>query len=1137
MHSLLAAWRVSLHRTRADWPIVAAAWLIVLLAATLLAAGPIYSSAVSLAGLHRVLEDADVADANIEVTARVELADAPASLEKVGADLGGTAGAIAMAVVASGSSDSYALPSQASDQVRDLATFGFVDGVEAHATLLSGAWPTTTGTAPIGPPIQVAVVEQIADALGVQVGTRFPLVSRLDPTQAIDVVFVGIYRPNDPNDPFWWNDHTLLEGITESEQYVTYGPMLTTREDLLERVAGSTVSLTWHAFPQFEDLTIDQIGPLRSEFEALPDRLTAAMEGGFPVVRTDLVEILTAAERSLLVSRTGILLLMAQLAILAGYAIVLTAALIVDHRRVDTALLRSRGAGPLQISGLALAEGLLLAIPAGLAGPWLAAGALRILNLAGPLAGIGLEIEPQVTGDAYVAAGAAAIGCALLLVLPALLAARSFAAEQAGRSRHETRTLGQRLGLDVALLAITAVGLWQLRLYGAPLTRTVHGALGLDPLLVAAPAIGLLAGGVVALRLLPLLAQFAEGVVSGGRELVGSLGARQLARRPLRYTRAALLLMLAMSMGVFAVSYASTWIDSQRDQAEFQVGADLRVTPASGPSAIPGWALSSAYASTEGIERAMPVERQRLQINPSADAGELLAVDPDEAPQVVSIRPDLASASLASLLDPLVTARPALAELPIPGTPQRLRVTSSVLLSTLEAFVFNPETGEDGPVSIDASALAGEPILTSTVFVRDARGLIHRFAGQPVSIGDAPETIEVPLAPASAQARDNVAALGATLSYPIELIGVDLVISLPGGLTAVAGHISLAEVAANDDLQGESWQAVELDAAGSWQIGWSQGPGADIAVVPSDIAQTRTMALGTPGAFEALPGVDQDGHGVTVSFMRTEIMALAESDLAAVVNQAFLGQTAAHLGDRVTVPLDGGPRDVRIVGAVRSFPTTDPSRPVAIVDLASLELLRYQAAHATRQPTEWWLAADDGAAAAAVAEDRSGPFARATVLSRLERTASLGADPLALGIIGALALGFVVAGLFAVIGLAASAAVSARQRRGEFALLRALGLSGGQLSGWLWLENASLVLVSLVAGTGLGLVIGWVVLPYITVTQQATVPFPPVIVETPWATILVLEAVTAGALALTVLGLAAVLRRAGVGSVLRMGGD
>jgi hypothetical protein len=297
------------------------------------------------------------------------------------------------------------------------------------------------------------------------------------------------------------------------------------------------------------------------------------------------------------------------------------------------------------------------------------------------------------------------------------------------------------------------------------------------------------------------------------------------------------------------------------------------------------------------------------------------------------------------------------------------------------------------------------------------------------------------------------------------------------------------------------------------------------------------MDLGRPGAFSSLPGVDRDGNGVIVSFVPNAVAGLGTADLAVVVNQAFLSQTAANLGDRVSVPLEGGPRDVRIVGAVRSFPTTAPDRPMAIVDLASLALLRFQAAHATREPTEWWLVADDRAAAAAVAPADSGPFSRATVISRVDRTASLSADPLALGIIGALALGFVVAGLFAVIGLAASAAVSARQRRGEFALLRALGLSGGQLSGWLWLENASLVLVSLLAGTGLGLLIGWVVLPYVTVTQQATVPFPPVIVETPWGTILVLEAITAAALALTVIGLATALRRSGVGSVLRMGGD
>ena len=341
---------------------------------------------------------------------------------------------------------------------------------------------------------------------------------------------------------------------------------------------------------------MDNLDRLSARIERLPAVIPEAVPASFVSVESGLPQILEEADQSLLVSRTGVLLLMAQLAILAAYAIALTADLIVDHRRLDTALMRSRGAGPLQVGGLALAEALLVVLPAALLGPWLAAAALRLFNVAGPLAGVGLRIDPVVGSDAYLAAGAAAIGCAALLVLPAVFAARSYAAERAGRARQETRPLGQRLGLDIALVALTAVGLWQLRLYGAPLTRTVQGQLGVDPLLVAAPAIGLLAGSVVALRVIPLLASAAERVTSRGRRLVGTLGSRQLARRPLRYTRAALLLMLAMSMGVFAVSYTSTWSQSQADQADFRVGADLRVVPVRGPSGLPPATLDTAFA-------------------------------------------------------------------------------------------------------------------------------------------------------------------------------------------------------------------------------------------------------------------------------------------------------------------------------------------------------------------------------------------------------------------------------------------------------------------------------------------------------------------------------------------------------------
>ena len=58
-----------------------------------------------------------------------------------------------------------------------------------------------------------------------------------------------------------------------------------------------------------------------------------------------------------------------------------------------------------------------------------------------------------------------------------------------------------------------------------------------------------------------------------------------------------------------------------------------------------------------------------------------------------------------------------------------------------------------------------------------------------------------------------------------------------------------------------------------------------------------------------------------------------------------------------------------------------------------------------------------------------------------------------------------------------------------------------------------------------------------TVTQSAAVPFPPVVVEIPWSSILVIEVVCGAALVAVLAGLARVMRRTGVGSVLRMGED
>jgi hypothetical protein len=1124
---MLAAWRVSLRRTRADWPIVLAAWLVTLLAAVLLAAGPIYATAASEAGLRRSIQDAPVADRNVQVSLYTATFSAEAVGEAVEAELQPVVAPVdGLLVHEWRGTQTLALPDLPGASPGDQAVVGSMVELSAHASLVDGTWPgERTDSAGA---VEVVVIDAVAEALGLQAGDVLTLVAHPsnDPLE-VPVRVMGIVAL-DGDGAYWYADDLLTTGSHDNGRYRTFGPFLTTPANLL-RIAGiASIEMHWGTFAHYEELTVDDAAQLRDQLRGLSDRL-GVLAGAPAVVSTGMVSLLDDAERSLLVSRSGVLLLMAQLGILAAYAIVLTASLLVEHRRIETALLRSRGATALDVGALAVLEGLLVAGPAVLAAPWLAVAALGLLNLAGPLADAGLQIEPRVGGDAYLAAGAAGVFSVALLALPAALAARAFAVEHSGVSRQLTRTISHRLGLDVALLAVTAIALWQLRLYGAPLTSTVEGRLGIDPLLVSAPAIGLLTGGVVALRVLPLLAEAFEAAISRGSGLVAALGSRQLARRPLRYTRSGLLVMLAVSMGVFGLSYASSWSGSQRDQGAYQSGADVRIVSATSSSTLPTWALADAYARVPGVERASPVERLPKGISfAAAESADLLGVDAATATGIVTFRSDESSEPLADLLAALRDGRPDAGLVPLPDDTAYLRVATQIAVSALGDPFGGPVIDEEPhPVS------PADVRLQASALVVDRHGLVYRAESPVLALDQVGDGLILPLAPSDGRGAAAVAALGARLDGPLHLaeLGIELWLADDGFVT---GTVGVSGVWAAADPAGP-WAHVALDALDPGHARMAQGRRV-LMDVPATQTSGTVVELTGQGPFDFLGGSEPGSPAGRVSFLPGSIAGWVDP-VPVLADRAFAAAYAAGPGEVIVGTVEGARREFRVAGIVERFPTTDPARPLLILDEPTLGLLRLQGSSTAEDASEWWLATLDGQEDAVAAALRAPPLEAGEVVSSDARVRTLSNDVVALGIIGALAIGSVATGLFAIVGLVVSTAVSARQRRIEFALLRALGLSDRQLSGSLWLENASLVLVSLVAGTGLGLLIGWLVLPFITVTQRGAAPVPPVAIHVPWDQILLLNAVSGVALALAVVVVGRVLRRLGMGSVLRMGED
>jgi hypothetical protein len=522
----------------------------------------------------------------------------------------------------------------------------------------------------------------------------------------------------------------------------------------------------------------------------------------------------------------------------------------------------------------------------------------------------------------------------------------------------------------------------------------------------------------------------------------------------------------------------------------------------------------------------MAVDREPVTIVASDGGGQIVGLDAMSAGSVVVLRPDLSPTPMTELMGPLASDRPVLQPVSLPGEPDALRVEVGLAIDALEQPEIDEATGELVMEPVDPAQYADTVGIGASVVVRDAAGHLHRFEGGTAPLGGSPHVLDVPLG-------DRETQPDATFAYPLELLAIEIELTLPEERQATEAILTVHRV---ETIAGATAQPVPLTLGRGWRTTASVFGLPQVPVEARNAGEELSVETGTPG-LQTIRGVDRFGRGTIVSFAPAELDAVGAEPIPVVATDAFLEATAREVGDELRMRIAGVDREVRITGAIRAFPTVDPSRPVILMDFQTLALVRFEGSSAAGPAQEWWFAVDPSDHEATIDRLRDPSFGSRSVVSLGERNRALATDPVALGIIGVLSIGVVAAGLFAVVGFIVSAAVSARERVTEFALLRALGLSSSQLSGWLSLENATLAAISLVAGTALGLFVAWVALPFVTVTQGAVTPFPPVEVTVPWATIAALEAIAIVALSGAVVVLAWLLRRTGMASALRMGDD
>ncbi|KOV87722.1 peptide ABC transporter permease [Streptomyces sp. NRRL WC-3618] len=1052
--------------------LLGAALLTVLLTTTVLASLTAYSGAIGDAALRRSLAGQRTAgEAALVVKADVPAGERKAADDAVRVGARGVFDGLPVRVRTLLRSGPYALPLALRPAAErggnpDLTHFAALDRTQVRT--VAGRLPREAVTAGI---IEVALPQRAARQLGVAPGARLTLTDQLH-GPPVRVLITGVYRPVDVRAPYWQLDELGGRGV-QASSFTTYGPLLTA-PGVPASGRVSVGASGWLASADYSSLTTERIGALREAARSGSVRLRKQPSlGGATVVATALPDVLDRVERALLVTRSSMLIVAGQLVLLAACALLLVARLLSSERTAETRLLRARGATRARLAGLAALEALLISVPAVVVAPLLSGPLTRLLVGQGALGRIGMRVDVPAGGRAEVwavAAGVAAL-CALAVAVPAWRA--SFAGTVTVRAGALAGPL--RAGGDVGLLAVAGVAFWLLGSQDSgAVTADREGVLGVDPLLVAAPAVVLLAGTVLVLRLLPLLARVGERLLTRGHGLTAAMVGWQFSRRPMRGAGPVLLLVISVALGVIAIGQGASWHRSQADQADFRAGTEVRVmTAGSG-----GVGRTDVYANLPHVDAVTPAVRGTVPLSGSRTAT-VVALNTAEAPGVVLARDDLADGPLLAGLAPR-------------GAPSGVGIPKGTARLTLTAALHSTAPGPGADV---------------TLTVRDSHGTSYEIPSGHLAADGRPH----PLTP------DLNGAQG-----PLALTGLTLSMSQPTGrahkhrlvletLTATAGDGDVRKLT----LPTRWATSAESDSA---------------AFAPDDSARpTRpritstapvTMTYGTGYLPPDVP------PGATPLEVRLKVAQPPAPEVVAVATRRFLTASGAREGERVEVPFDGRSVPVRLVRTASALPTTETTAQdggALMVDLRAVDRVLQARYGSGLAPTEWWLRTTAPAATAAAVRALPDVDPEQVVV-RDEIAAELRDDPFGAAPEAALVAAAGVTVLFASLGFAVSAVGAIRVRDDEFAVLRALGTPRRRLARLVAVEHGVLVALALLVGTALGAVLTHALVPLVVLTGQATRPLPPVLVELPLPRLAALLAALAAGPALVTAAL--VLRRA-----------
>jgi hypothetical protein len=974
----------------------------------------------------------------------------------------------------------------------------------------------------VDPTMPVVLGETLARRAGVEVGDRIIIKGFISAPQEFEAVLVtGIARTADPSDVIW--EQALLAG---GAQFLSTGP-----DNLIFLTEGTLAAWTgvpsetgdWQgAFTAFDPET-DPWGrrargvraaanqnffmPLDRDSVNLEnvEALTASIRTFSSNLARDEIRSLSALpgiveefDVRVVVFGAPIVAMLALVVAGALYFLIYMASLAVERDGNELALMRMRGASPWQTTGLHLIQSAMIAAGAMLLAPFVSRLMVSFTGLIPPMStltgGEALAVELSRSILPFLLVGGILTFVSMgLAVLP--VARRSVLELRALATRPAHKSVWQRYHLDLFLVVLAAVLLWELRQRG--IVDTGQQELGLDPFSVAAPALFLLSGALLLLRLLPWLLRGIGWVMTRIPGMTTALPGWHLGRNPIPYGRLALLVWLTTGFGAFALTYAATLEKSYDDRAAFSAGADVRLI-GDGVAYLP--APEGATVS--------PVLRSTGAPRLAERGSELLAIDPATFPEVTAWRPDFGAATAEAAVGTSVLGPPVDwgIELPVGAT----RITVDGILVP-ESWVVRQTVGPQTPVRLMARLVD-----------EDGQYRIHAADYSFADSHWASVTLDLSGDAAINGVFDDSASLvlqslwverdggtGASLDRGSLLLDEWTVVS-PAGEESLAGAIT------EEFEPFEQLSVSTVSGSAAATAYYSQVP--PDADLPVGIVTSSLLARDGEVMRWEFPSRNRNHP---VPHLRS-----APEPIRVVLDRQAARAAGIGIGDETSFGFAGVQAPGTLAGYIDLVPTTGDATLLGVM-VVRLDAYRFWAnpnpswaltgtLARTATPNELWVRTDDVDATVRTLLASYGDESPEVVTAAGE-VASFSSRPIQVGLVAILFIGTGAGVVLALAGVTGYVLVAVRRRYREMGVLRALGFRRRGVAGTFALEQMVVLGVGALVGVGAGIGLMRLMIPFLQLGEGARAILPAATMEVAMGRLGLYLAIVAGLLVVSVL--------------------